>query len=185
MGNKTSHHFKFLNPSLTFKGNLSRFLPLNNGSLKGRCKFNSNCKYDHENDSNDSDINKLIGIKKSINTFKESAMIGWRYNAKNELFELFPYFHFTSLKQPFKNNALINVGTRNAYTERYPVFTVKENEWFDFEVSQSLDEYFIQIGDWKENYQKGFEIRKWIEINPWFGGDESPTQYMKIDFELI
>lgn len=131
--------------------------------------FHENANYDLE-DADQLDWNKLVGLTWSLDPLKETAMVGWRYNKKDDTIELNAYYH---------------VDRSRDFTE--PLVAIKRGESIYGYVIHDRKKKEYQIGFHNDKVANGHVInspnrRKVARlINPWFGGNERAPQDISLD----
>lgn len=118
--------------------------------------------------------NKLTGLSRSQLMNKTySVMIGWRWNPISEKFDLCAHYHWRGCGGKFK---------------QYYLTSVEVSEWFDVEIGQSGDHWFVRTNDIEKFIKKSdpdenFE-RFWI-IPPWFGGRSPAPKDIEYKYVII
>lgn len=142
-------------------------------------KFNSNCDYKILNEDgsihhDQRDWNKLCGVFFSLfNTRKDSAMMGWRYNEKNDEIEMAPYYHV------------------NASRDMFPtMMTVKREEPFTLRLRIDLDNkkyiWLMEKEDFKAKHEMDFGHGGGFcgIINFYFGGNQVAPQEVSCEMGM-
>jgi hypothetical protein len=176
---KKIKHFK--NRHFTWPLRLNLILKADRKKYKWTGKFLSSAKYDFKdpNDVDEMDWSKFCGISYSpiLNGRKNSIMVGWRYDGKEDEIQVAPYWHDDSGDNfyPGKN---------------------KDAKWFvlkpaiDFEIV--FDSILMVLKFKQGNRSYSFNIPDGIktsgfarEINSWFGGtDPSPYGFHYLKSKL-
>ncbi|MEO1259195.1 MAG: hypothetical protein AAFZ15_10380 [Bacteroidota bacterium] len=141
--------------------------------------FNDNANYiireaDGSVSRDQNDWNKLCGVFYSLlNTRKDAAMIGWRYNLENDEIELSPYYHISKSRDMFptlitaKRGELIDIKLNVDYVEKKYKWNIKtENNSVNHEMAFTHNKNFCSL------------------INFYFGGNREAPQTVSAEIGL-
>jgi len=136
-----------------------------------KVQFHENCNYVHKTllggvHNDQFDWNKLCGVFFSMfNTRKHAAMIGWRYNIKEDCIELSPYYHIS--------------GSRDMFA---PLLKVKRNEAFEVKLKINYENkrysWFLSNTNEIAGHEMNFDHEGKLcgFINFYFGGNKPAPQ---------
>jgi hypothetical protein len=135
--------------------------------------FNENTKYNF-NDNDQFDFNKLTGGSFNfVDHLIDAFILGWRYNTKEDNFELIDYWHQSGSRFIGADNKAI------------PVLKVKANEvfayWWEIRSNEIVFNIKTQTGSVVTRsmpYNNGNKVFK--EIGAWFGGNRNAPSNMDI-----
>ncbi len=144
-------------------------------------QFNHDCNYilKEENGArsiDQKDWNKLCGVFFStLNTRKEAAMIGWRYNPDTDLIELAPYYHIEGGRDMFP--PLLSVCRETEV--QICLLIDRERKLYKWRLNYNNDIYFHEMSFSHNKKRLSF-------INFYFGGNKPAPQEvsckMKMEF---
>ena len=138
-----------------------------NSFLSGYAYFDSSSIY-HLPNVDSLDWNKLIGYKLDWNSVPNHAsMVGWRYNQKNNTFEICPYFN---------NEGIV-------FPDEDQILKLELGEPFYYEVSLNGKNAYIRIENQYLEIYKEIELKKaWLytSVSPWFGGTSKAPNDIKV-----
>jgi len=140
---------------------------INSCNINGSAYFTENSKY-NLGTSDQYDWNKLDGFKLDLNSVpNNSAMIAWRYNIVDNVFEIGPYFNNYGLVFP-DNNQIIKVGV---------------NEVFGYNVKLSGKVATISITKGNVTVSKVKELKSafiFTRVSLWFGGNRTAPNKIEV-----
>jgi hypothetical protein len=135
--------------------------------------FNENTKYNF-NDDDQFDYNKLTGGSFNfVNHLIDAFILGWRYNAKEDVFEVIDYWHHSGSRFIGADNKAI------------PVLKVKPNEvftyWWELKGNEIVFSIKTQTGPVITRtmaYNTTGKVFK--EIGAWFGGNRNAPSNLEV-----
>lgn len=124
-------------------------------------------------DNDQLDWNKLCGVTMSLIPNKQAAMIGWRYNVAEDLFEVLPY-----INEDGNNINLELLGT-------YKPIKVSKSQYCKASITfdKNVCTFKININGvdqpiYSYIFKKVPKLKR--QINPWFGGNKSAPKQISI-----
>ena len=127
------------------------------------------------------DWNKLIGMSYSlISNHINSAMVGWRYNPDQELFELNAYYHINEAR--FFTAPLAYVEANELFQTRIEKFEPGELEGWDEHpvVRVRIKTESGQHVEYVAEFQRQNLPDLTRKIATWFGGNNAAPYYLKM-----
>lgn len=136
-------------------------------NIKSSAFFTEKSVYDLKN-SDQLDWNKLDGFKMDLNRVPtHAAMVAWRYNIVDSVFEVAPYFN---------NNGLI-------LPEFNEIIKLKEGETFGYNISLYGDNANVTITKGVVTIGKTLKLRSGFiltRVSLWFGGNKKAPNDIEV-----
>lgn len=144
--------------------------------IRWKVKFNNDADYhirkeDGTTHNDQKDWNKLCGLFFSLlNTRKDSAMMGWRYNPEADEIELAPYYHVDGSRDMFPT-----------------MMTVRREELFTLTLRMDYEKKNYHWKMEKEGFESEHEMPFTHSgglcgfINFYFGGNQPAPQTVSVD----
>jgi hypothetical protein len=136
-------------------------------------KFTDSCRYDLGN-TDQYDINKLIGIGYLPGHHKESARFGWRYDTVKGMIEIMAYCYVNG-QRVIKSICFCEIGKE--YRLRLQVLAMA----YYFDVYEPSSVTAAGIVTVERNHRKHFKYR----LGVWFGGNQVATHDMEIELTKV
>jgi hypothetical protein len=136
-------------------------------TFKFKCKFDKSAQYKTQNPENQADINKLYGFSDCYSSHQEnSARFGWRWY-QNKL-EIHAYCYVNG--------------------ERVSEFisAIEPEKIYAYEIERTDKSYIFKLGSVIKEIKRGCQGQSLgYKLYPFFGGDETAPQKIKILIEDI
>ena len=146
--------------------------------VSGSATFTPNTTYDL-GDSDQYDWNKLTGIAFTpLEPDRDSAMVGWRYNLVDQVFEIAPFYNVNKVRI---------LPNENPLSPGYEVIQVPADQTFTYTVDYTGVTISYGGRTVFKPYPEGLTPNVWTaaRVSGWFGGNEAAPRtvsyYLKLD----
>lgn len=146
----------------------------NLNKIEGTIVFDEKCKYLTPNPDNQGDINKLLGLRKTLFSAKNATMLGWRWNPEDNLIDIFLYNHNGNCPQESEI-------TINSYTKCTKVYSVEIGKEINFSMTDYDTSVYVTVDDIYKIFVTKEDSGYYKKlIIGYFGGQSKPQRLFTI-----